>query len=108
MAALKMFSRWLKSRGALWAGLAFVWLAIVGATLYPAWELTRYIYDWTDCYYPGAMPLLQVRELWMMWLTYVLGMFLAGVMTVGYGVIELERRDHVENKSQARLPADTG
>lgn len=100
--------KWLESRGALWAGLAFVWLVIVGVTLYPAAELTRVIHAWSDYYFPGTMPFVQVHELWVFWVAWGIGMLLAGVMIVWGGLTELERRDHVENKSQARLPADAG
>jgi len=100
--------RWLESRWALWAGLTFVWLLIVGTTFYPAQELTRVIHAWSDFYYPGTMPFVQVQELWTFWLAWAVGMILAGVMIAWGGMLELERRDHVENKSQARLPADTG
>ena len=98
----------LESRGALWAGLAFVWLLIVGTTFYPAAELTRVIHAWSDFYYPGTMPFVQVQELWVFWVTWSEGMIIAGLMIIGYGLLASERREHVENKSQARLPADTG
>lgn len=100
--------KWLESRGALWAGLAFVWLVIVAVTLYPAAEMTRVIHAWTDFYYPGTMPFVQVQELWVFWVTWAEGMILAGLMIIGYGLLASERRDHVENKSPARLPSDTG
>jgi len=98
----------MKSRWALWAGLTFVWLLIVGTTFYPAAELTRVIHAWTDFYYPNSMPFVQVQELWTFWVAWGIGMILAGVMIACYGLLESSRRDHVENKSQARLPADTG
>ena len=100
--------RFAASRWVMWAGLAFVWLLIVELTLYPAQELTRVIHAWSDFYYPGTIPFVQVQELWTFWLAWAVGMILAGVMIAWGGMLELVRRDHVENKSPARLPADTG